>query len=125
MKKTTLFIATCVIITLNFSSCISYQHIMDAQNLTATNKSLNMNSYEFKGTYSIGSFSTNNITEENEKEFTLKKPTYRSILLKVRKVFGENATFSNVVWDIQKTNVLGVKSEKFVSVIFDVYVPKK
>jgi hypothetical protein len=125
MKKITLFIATFIAITLNFSSCITYQHIMDAEALTATNKFLDLSLYEFKGTYSIGSFSTSNLSEDNEKEFSLKKPTYRSILLKVRKVFGENATFSNVVWDIQKTNVVGIKSERFESVIFDVYVPKK
>ena len=118
MKKTLLFLSTVAI--LNMTSCVSYQHLMDAEGLTAPNKSLNLNLYEFKGTYSIGSKS--DLPGNDEK---LQNPTYRNILLKVRKVFGENATFCNVVWDIKKTNVLGLKVENYNSVIFDVYVPKK
>ena len=53
MKKTLLFLSTVAI--LNMTSCVSYQHLMDAEGLTAPNKSLNLNLYEFKGTYSIGS----------------------------------------------------------------------
>jgi hypothetical protein len=51
------------------------------------------------------------------------EPTYNSIVNKVHQVFGKDATFANVVWDIKHTNFLGFKGQKFTSVMFDVYVP--
>ena len=109
-------------------SCVSYTHVMDAPQLTSAEKGLSKDAFELKGTYTMGGFINENsanfqIIDSSNVNFFEKKPTYNSIVNKVHQVFGKDATFANVVWDIKHTNFLGLKGQKFTSVMFDVYVP--
>lgn len=124
MKKLSLV----VISSLLLNSCVSYTHVMDAPQLTSSEKGLSQDAFAFKGTYTTSGFINKNhadlqIIDSFNIDFYEKKPTYNSIINRVHQVFGMDATFANVVWDIKHTNFLGLKGQKFQSVTFDVYVP--
>jgi hypothetical protein len=136
MKKLPLII---VLSSLLLHSCVSYTHVMDAPQLTSAEKGLSKDAFEYKCTYTMGGFVNKNNANSEYLVSNFKvindlqiidtpmsnsfEPTYNSIVYKVHQVFGKDATFANVVWDIKHTNFLGLKGQKFTSVMFDVYVP--
>ena len=138
MKKLPLILFSSLIL----HSCVSYTHLMDAPQLTSAEKGLSKDAFEYKCTYTMGGFVNFVNRNPTSSEYLVSNfkiindlqiidtpmsnlylPTYNSIVNKVHQVFGKDATFANVVWDIKHTNFLGLKGQKFQSVTFDVYVP--
>ena len=139
MKSITIII----LIVFSFSSCVSYTHLVESGAYNATNKIIE-SGYFFSGTYTYDielQLSHYNLvkekiangeikmTDENTKKLEaykiIKSPTYYELAKYVRDVFGEKATFANVVWDVKHTSFLALNSDKIYYVTFDVYLPKK
>jgi hypothetical protein len=116
-----------------FTSCTTYTHTVDR------NIAKQFENYKFAGTYTFDCTEIDkaksayedvngNISKENEKRmdslFVMRTPTYFELQRNVKHKFGDLATFSNVVWDIKHTNILGLKSQHIRYVTFDLYLPK-
>ncbi len=127
----------CIIVSItimSFTSCVTYLQQIDTASHNVQHKMIG--DYKFKGTFSFD-FELSSMVDEKlnqpisdelrEKLKSVKRmktPTYNELGKYVKSVWGEEATFANVVWDHRRINFIGLVCIKKISVSFDVYQPK-